>query len=228
VGRWADFLLDEMLPRLEDEFRLRRGAGHRAVFGKSSGGFGAIYHGLCHGEHWGAVACHSGDMGFEWCYLTEFPKTLAIIARHGGGYGDFLDKIEAMPKVKSEELHALMTLAMGATYDPDTEAPKGVSLPVDPHTCELDQQRWARWLEHDPLRLVERPKCRENLRRLKGIYLDCGSRDQYHLQYGHRAFIRRLEEAGIPHHYEEFDDDHSNVDYRMDQSLPFLYRALHG
>jgi hypothetical protein len=26
--------------------------------------------------------------------------------------------------------------------------------------------------------------------------------------------------------YEEFDDDHSDVDYRMDVSLPFLYRAL--
>jgi hypothetical protein len=28
------------------------------------------------------------------------------------------------------------------------------------------------------------------------------------------------------HRYEEFDDDHSDVDYRMDVSLPFLYRAL--
>jgi hypothetical protein len=26
--------------------------------------------------------------------------------------------------------------------------------------------------------------------------------------------------------YEEFDDDHSDIDYRMDVSLPFLYRAL--
>ena len=25
---------------------------------------------------------------------------------------------------------------------------------------------------------------------------------------------------------EEFDDDHSDVDYRMNGSLPFLYRAL--
>ena len=37
---------------------------------------------------------------------------------------------------------------------------------------------------------------------------------------------KRLAEARIPHRYEEFDDTHSNVDYRMDVSLPFLYRAL--
>ena len=35
-----------------------------------------------------------------------------------------------------------------------------------------------------------------------------------------------VSEAGIRHVYEEFDDDHSDVDYRMDVSLPFLYRAL--
>ena len=26
--------------------------------------------------------------------------------------------------------------------------------------------------------------------------------------------------------YEEFNDNHSDIDYRMDVSLPFLYRAL--
>ena len=31
---------------------------------------------------------------------------------------------------------------------------------------------------------------------------------------------------GIDHTYEEFDDTHSSIDYRMDRSLPFLYRAL--
>jgi hypothetical protein len=38
----------------------------------------------------------------------------------------------------------------------------------------------------------------------------------------------RLMEHGIPHRYEEFDDNHSGVDYRMDVSLPFLVRALRG
>ena len=31
---------------------------------------------------------------------------------------------------------------------------------------------------------------------------------------------------GIRHVYEEFDDTHSSIDYRMDVSLPILYRAL--
>ena len=46
------------------------------------------------------------------------------------------------------------------------------------------------------------------------------------MQYGTRAFTARLEALGIPHRFEEFDDDHTGVDYRMDRSLPFLYEAI--
>ena len=66
-------------------------------------------------------------------------------------------------------------------------------------------------------------RCRQPLR---GIYIDCGWRDQYQIHFGTRLLSQRLSAAGIRHHYEEFDDDHSDVDYRMDVSLPFLYRAV--
>ena len=35
-----------------------------------------------------------------------------------------------------------------------------------------------------------------------------------------------LAAAKIDHVYEEFGDNHSDIDYRMDHSLPFLYKAL--
>ena len=49
---------------------------------------------------------------------------------------------------------------------------------------------------------------------------------QFTLHYGARILHQRLEAYGIPHRYEEFDDNHSAVDYRMDVSLPWLYRRL--
>jgi hypothetical protein len=48
------------------------------------------------------------------------------------------------------------------------------------------------------------------------------------MHFGMRRFHRKLEEYGVPHVYEEFDDDHTAVDYRMDRFLPFLARALSG
>ncbi len=37
---------------------------------------------------------------------------------------------------------------------------------------------------------------------------------------------RELDRLGVAHMYEEFPDNHSSVDYRMDISLPFLVKAL--
>jgi len=113
---------------------------------------------------------------------------------------------------------------MAATYDPDPKAPLGFRLPFHLETGEFLAARWKRWQQHDPIRLVG--KYARNLKTLKGIYVDCGWRDQYHIHYGTRILSLRLAEAGIRHRYEEFDDNHSDVDYRMDVSLPFLYKAL--
>ena len=49
MGAWEDFLLHEMLPAIEQRFGCG-GLGRRGVFGKSSGGYGAMAPaGLCGG-----------------------------------------------------------------------------------------------------------------------------------------------------------------------------------
>jgi hypothetical protein len=226
IGRWEDFLLEELLPRLEREFRVMPGPEHRAVFGKSSGGYGALVQWLRHGDRWGAVACHSGDIDFELAYRRDLPLLTGALAAHGGTVATFLEHVRDAPSLRGNEVHALMLLAMCASYDPDPDALHGIRLPVDPRTCSLIEERWARWLEHDPLRMIERRECRESLRRLRGLWIDCGFRDNFHLHYGARAFTDRLGDLGIDHVYEEFDGTHSGIDYRLDLSLPFLYRAV--
>ena len=78
-----------MLPAIEQRFGCG-GTGRRGVFGKSSGGYGAITHALRHSDIWAAAACHSGDMGFEFCYLPDMPAVLRALAgaenssRNGG------------------------------------------------------------------------------------------------------------------------------------------------
>jgi S-formylglutathione hydrolase FrmB len=228
LGRWETFVADELVPAIEARFRVRRDPSQRAVYGKSSGGYGAMVQGMRHAERWGAIASHSADMGFEWVYLRDFPSVLDALAREGGDVERFVRSFAESPKVRGDQLHVLMALAMAATYAPDLEAPLGVRLPVDPHTCELDPRSWARWLEHDPVRMVDDPGNRERLASLRGVFFDCGRRDQYRLHYGARALSRKLTAHGIAHVYEEFDDDHSSIDYRLDVSLPWLYSTLAG
>jgi hypothetical protein len=251
IGPYADYLIEEIIPLVDREFRTLASREHRGCFGKSSGGYGAMIHGMKYADHWGAIASHSGDAGFDFVYRCDWPNTLDELAKYRrpplraglvpapragaagrglqAGLDDgrtrrFLDALSRKPKLSSAEVHALMNVCMAATYDPDPRAPLGFRLPFHLDTGELLPARWRCWLAHDPVRLVGRYA--RNLRRLKGLYLDCGWRDQYHIHYGTRQLARRLASAGIAHRYEEFDDDHSDVDYRMDISLPFLYRAL--
>lgn len=225
LGRWMDFLCDEVLPFVEGRFGCG-GTGRRAIFGKSSGGYGALAHAYLRPNIWAAAACHSGDMGFELCYLPDMPGVLRSLARYGGSIERFMNAFETARKVDGKDTHILMILCMAATYDPDPSQYLGIRLPVTPDTCEVIEERWANWLEWDPARMVE--KHAESLRGLKGLFIDCGDRDQYNLVHGARRLHRRLEALGIKHRYEEFPDDHSSVDYRMDESLPFLVRALNG
>ena len=248
IGRYADYLTREIIPFVDREFRTLASREHRGCFGKSSGGYGAIIHGMKYPRYWGAVADHSGDACFDFVYRCDWPNTLNELAKYrrpvrregeqdvlraarglddgcdDGRVRRFLEAVWKKPKLSKAESHAIMNVCMAATYDPDPEAPLGFRIPFNLETGELLESRWKRWLRHDPVLLVRRHAAA--LRSLKGIYVDCGWTDQYHIHYGTRMLSRRLAEAGIPHRYEEFDDDHSDVDYRMDASLPFLYRAL--
>lgn len=224
IGRYADYLTRELIPFVDRELRTLASREHRGVFGKSSGGYGAMAHGMRYAKYWGAIANHSGDAGFDLVYRSDFPNVASVLAQHDGDVLKFLKAFWKKRKVSGRDIHALMGICMAATYDPDPKAPLGFHLPFDPWTCEVDETRWRRWLKHDPVRMVARHV--DALKSLRGIYMDCGDRDQYHIQFGSRQLSRELAAHGIRHTYEEFPDDHSGVDYRMDRSLPFLYWAL--
>lgn len=223
MGNWADFIISECVPELERRIGCG-GAGKRGVFGKSSGGYGAMVHALLYPDFWSAAASHSGDMGFELMFAADFAHTLRRLDKHDGSITAFIDAFEASKKVSGDDLHALMILAMAASYDPDPQAPFGIRLPVTPDTCERIPERWANWLKWDPIEMLNDRA--DGLQRLKAIYIDCGTVDQYNLLYGARRMSRALTELSIDHIYEEFPDNHSSTDYRMDISLPVLARAL--
>jgi S-formylglutathione hydrolase FrmB len=225
TGAWEDFLTHEMLPAIEQRFGCG-GAGRRGVYGKSSGGYGAIMHAMRHADVWAAAACHSGDMGFELCYLPDMPATLRSLAGSENSIEKWWRGLEEAKKRPDGSFTTLNVLAMAASYDPDPEQFLGMRLPVTFDTCEVIQDRWANWMRHDPVVAVE--TLGSNLHKLKALFIDCGERDQFNLLYGARRLHRRLDELGVAHRYEEFPDNHSGVDYRMDVSLPFLVNALAG
>jgi S-formylglutathione hydrolase FrmB len=223
TGRYMTHLCEELVPLVDRSLRTRAAREHRAVLGKSSGGFGAIVHAMLRPETWGAAAVHSGDAGFEFCFLADLPKTLDELARHRS-VAAFMEDFWGRRKHSSVQTHAMMHLAMAACFDPRPEPKDGLVLPLDPWSGRVIEERWQRWLDWDPVRMI--PRHRDALARLRYLHIDCGSKDQYRLHYGARQMHQALRDAGLAHDYEEFPDDHSQVEYRLDVSLPRIYDAI--
>jgi enterochelin esterase family protein len=125
TGRYEDYLCDELVPFVESAFRA---SGARGVFGKSSGGYGAVRLAMRRPGLFRAAASHSGDMGFGFCYPQSFPATAAHIAR-AGSIEAWVRAFEAGEKKRSADFDAINTFAMAACYSPDPDAPFGVGLP---------------------------------------------------------------------------------------------------
>jgi enterochelin esterase family protein len=224
LGRYEDHVIQELVPLVDSRFRTLASPEHRGVIGKSSGGYGALMLGMRHPEVFGALVSHSGDLLFEYCYKRDFGPALRTIHK-GGGLAAWLAKFRASPQKLHSDIAALNIVAMAAAYSPNVGAPPAFcDLPFDLTTGAIDENVWKRWLQWDPLYLVDRYA--GGLKKLRLLYLDCGREDEFYLELGARCFVKRLRELGIEHEYEEFEDGHMNVAYRMDQSLPKLSQAL--
>jgi len=175
---------------------------------------------------WDAIACHSGDVGFETMFLPTFAETLTHVRRFGG-VADYVQHIRDAVSLSGPDFHSLMICAMAASYDPQPpteDNPLGIVLPLDEETAIVEQEAWSRWMNFDPLVMIESKH--DSLAQLKCLFIDCGNRDQYHIQYGSRRFVERLTAFNVPHMWEEFDGTHSGIDFRLDSSFSQLSNVL--
>jgi len=224
TGRYQDHLIHELVPLVDRRYRTLAERAHRGVAGKSSGGYGAMVLGMRHADVFAAVACHSGDMLFDYCYRVDVPRFCTLL-QDAGGLERWFEAFTRKVQKSKDDFLALNILAMAAAYSPNPKsAPFGIDLPVDLETGEFREDVWARWLALDPLNMVEEHA--DSLRSLALLYFDCGTADEFHLHHGARALGRRLTSLAVPHQRQEFGDGHMNVTYRYDVSLPLLFRAL--
>jgi len=218
TGRYEDHVIRELVPHIDRRYPT---TGRRAVVGKSSGGYGAMILGMRHPKVFHALACHSGDMYFEYCYLPDFPKAVDTLRKHGG-LSRFLKAWEKMPKRMGGSLHAAVnTIAMAACYSPKGRA---IDLPFDERTGEIRPAVWKRWKALDPIEMLDRHA--KDLKKLSGVFVDCGTRDQFALHHGARIFADKARSLGVRLTHEEFDDDHSSIAYRYDRSFEVLSKTL--
>jgi S-formylglutathione hydrolase FrmB len=228
TGRYHSYLCDEVVPWVDSRYRTLPDAAHRAIMGKSSGGFGAMITPMLRPDLFGALATHAGDSLYEYCYLTEFARDVRHLRDYDADiwrwWADFTSRT---PFTREEDRGLLMLLGVSACF---SAGPDGtIELPVDPRTGVLRPQVWQRWLDWDPVRMV--PHYAGPLRALRAIWIDAGTRDEYFLDLGAQAFRAALAAAGVPDeviHFELFDATHMAIDYRYPLALAWLCQRIAG
>jgi len=218
TGNYEDYLTEEIIEFVDSNFRTIRDKNSRAVMGKSSGGYGALIMAMRHADKFGLACSTSGDAYFEFCYFPGIAEGFRAIK---GDPKALIEKFWRETERKGkDDFAALNTIGMSACYAPNDATEIGFDLPFDLETGEIRWDVWGRWLEHDPVRLVD--KSVENLKSLKLLFIDAGTRDEFALDLGAKILCKRLKEFNIPFLTEEFDDGHFNIGYRQSRSLELI------
>jgi len=225
IGRYEDYLIHEIIPLVDRNYRTIPDRNHRGIMGRSSGGFGAITQAMHHPEVFGAFACQSGDLYWEYTCLPGLSRMHQHLEKYGG-IDAFIAEIPNIRPKGSAFWDLIMTVCFAAAFGDNPDHPRGFDLPIDPETGALNEDVWARWLLHDPIRKIDQPAYANALRQMQMAFIDVGQYDEYQLQVGARVLHRKLERIGIPHVYEEYPDGHRHTHYRYADSLARLYEAL--
>lgn len=104
ASSYARFLIDELMPRVDGEFRTRRGPENTAVMGSSMGGLLSFY----------LVSEHPDVFGACGCLSTHFPLSEAMVARYFPGVVTRADADETPYILR--DIEAGLTVPEGARY----------------------------------------------------------------------------------------------------------------
>lgn len=223
TGRYHTYLCNEVVPFVDASYRTLAKREHRAVTGKSSGGYGAMITPMLRPDLFGALATHAGDALFEVSYQPDFREAVrALRDGYGGDYDAFWADFRARPGRPRRGDGPLMNVyCMAACYSADPDGT--VRLPFDVSTGQLLPDTWERWLANDPVRMVTQHA--DALRSLRGIWIDAGRNDDFYLDLGAEAFRAEVAGIGVAEaalHFELFDGTHANIEWRYPLAIGWL------
>jgi len=228
TGRYHSYLCEEIVPFVDRTYPTLADSRHRAIAGKSSGGFGAMITPMLRPDLFGALATHAGDALYEYCYIPEFAQAVRALRDYDGDIWRWWDDFRSrVAFTKEADSKLLMLLGVSACFSADKDG--AVHLPFDPVTGRLVEDVWQRWLDWDPVRMLEQADFADALSHLTAAWVDGGTRDEVYLDLGATAFrdgLRRIGVADERVHFELFDAGHGAIEYRYPLALAWLAERL--
>lgn len=222
TGRWQDFMIEDLVPFIDREYRTLGQRNSRAIMGHHAGGYGAIRIASRHPETFGIVyGLHPVATGFGHTLMQSRPDW------------NKLDRVEDLSELKGDFLSEIFTAIYQANL-PDPENPPLYFDPparMDGDDLVLDAALTDKLQEGF---FLERQigDYAENLKSLIAFKFDWGRHDgnQDHV-FSNHFYTRKLNEYGVPHEAEEYNggwgDKTFDTGGRIETDvIPFLQQNL--
>jgi hypothetical protein len=222
TGNWEDFMLNELVPYIDANFKTLPNRDSRGIAGIFIGGYGAIRFGMRHPDVFGSVyAMHPVGTGTGVGVSMTIPKW------------DILTNAKSMDDVEKDAGTRIFTTMFQAHLPNPAKPPLFVDLPAQQENGRLiiDARLMDRFRNNFYLETMI-PRYADNLKSLRGFKFDWTRNDaNYDHVYANQAFTRKLNEFGIVHGAEEytgpFDESNWGIDGRIyNEVLPFFRAHL--
>lgn len=196
TGRFKQYVVEEVVAYVDSRFRTLATRDSRGILGTGAGGLGAWHVASRRPDVFGAAGLLSAD-----CHFDVTPR---------GWLYTYFNSIFPGPPAGTPRgnMPAWFSYAWSTAFTPNPEKPPYYcDFPIDYPSGQVIPELWDKWLSYDPV--VNYAHRLDNLRQLRGIFLACGRKDEFHMHYGQRILSRRLSRAGVTHVARE--DDGGNV-----------------
>jgi hypothetical protein len=223
TGNWEDFMVRELIPYVDANFRTLPNRDSRGILGDFMGGYGAIRFGMTHPEIFGTVyALHPVGTGS------------GIFTMYSRPDWNQLQHVRSMDEVKyNSPISPIFISIFQASVPNVNKPPLYIDLQAHPigDTLEIDSAVTERLRDNFLLETMI-GKYADNLKSLRGLRFDWARNDgnQDHV-YANQAFTHKLNEFGIPHEAEEYNGVWGTGNWGVDgrvytEVLPFFQRHL--
>lgn len=213
VGDWETFVSKELVGYIDSHYRTLAQASSRGLAGHSMGGYGTMRLGMKTQDVYSSIYALSP------CCMDP--------SRPNPGIKQLMKTVEAVKTdedVKKQSFFGVAMLASAAAWSPNPKNPPlYIDLPF--RDGEVVPDILAR--QHANATLVAIHQYIPNLKRLKAIGLDAGTKD-VGISAPTKELDKVLTDYGIAHVYESYDGDHLNriAERLQTKTLPFFSRNL--
>jgi len=220
TGNWEDFMVRELVPHIDTNYRTLATRESRGLLGDGTGGYGAIRFAMLHPDMFGSVYAMQPFGTGPSIQPTHSRPDFDLLAR-----AKSMDELEGFSRIFTSIYQAFSPNAERAPlyFDPPARRVNGKTLVDGPVMVRFHERFGLMGLL---------PRYSENLKQLRGFKFDWGRQDPIadHIA-GAQTFSNRLVEFGVPHEAEEhaggFRDRHWGEDGRVRTDvLPFFAKYL--